>query len=52
MAIQDPTTELPITPEQLEKIQSLAASVQYGTLTLVIQNGVLTQIDVNRKIRL
>ena len=42
----------PITPQQIEKIQALAASIQYGTLTLVIQNGVLTQIDESRKIRL
>ena len=48
----EPNTNTPISPEQVAKIQALAASIQYGTLTLVFQNGVLTQIDVNRKIRL
>ena len=41
-----------ITAEQIEKIKQLAETVQYGSLTLVFQGGVLVQIDRNEKIRL
>lgn len=41
-----------ITDEQIEKIRSLASTIEYGTITLVFQDGVLIQIDKNEKIRL
>jgi len=41
-----------LTPAQLQKIQQLAASLRYGSITLLFQDGVLIQIDKNEKIRL
>lgn len=41
-----------ITPAQIERIKELAETLQYGSITLVFQNGVLIQIDKNEKIRL
>lgn len=42
----------PISAEQIRKLQELARSLRYGTLTLVFQDGRLIQIDKNEKIRL
>lgn len=42
----------PIGAEQIRKLQELARSLRYGTLTLVFQDGRLIQIDKNEKIRL
>ncbi|MFT8314074.1 MAG: YezD family protein [Clostridium sp.] len=36
----------------LEKILKLLNDIKYGSITLVIQNGVLIQIETNEKIRL
>ena len=41
-----------ITPEQINKLQELAAQIQYGSLTLVFQQGKLIQIDRSEKIRI
>lgn len=41
----------PISEEQIEKIQNLAKSIKYGSITLVFQDGVLVQIEQNQKIR-
>lgn len=41
----------PITKEQLQKIQQIAKSIKYGSITLVFQDGVLVQIEQNQKIR-
>jgi hypothetical protein len=38
--------------ETLEKIKETVASVKYGTVTLVIQDGHVVQIEKNEKIRL
>lgn len=38
--------------ETLEKIKSTVASIKYGTVTLVIQDGHVVQIEKNEKIRL
>ena len=40
-----------ITDKQVEKLRELAGSLQFGTITLVFQNGVLIQIDKAEKIR-
>ena len=39
-------------PEQLEELQKIISSVKYGSVTLIIQDGVLLQIEKNEKIRL
>lgn len=38
--------------ETLESIKEMLKSIQYGTITLVIQDGHIVQIDKNEKIRL
>ena len=38
--------------ETLESIKEMLATIKYGTLTLVIQDGHIVQIDKNEKIRL
>ena len=39
-------------PEQLKKKKKIISSVKYGSVTLIIQDGVLLQIEKNEKIRL
>lgn len=41
-----------ISPEQLRKIQEIANEIQYGSLELVFQNGILIQIERSEKIRM
>lgn len=50
----DPNVDLfkPLNREQLKKLQELIGSVQYGTVTLIIQGGKVIQFDKNEKIRL
>lgn len=38
--------------QTFEKIKDTVASVKYGTVTLVIQDGHVVQIEKNEKIRL
>ncbi len=40
-----------ITPQQLQKIQVLAETIRYGSITLVFQDGALIQIEKSEKIR-
>lgn len=41
-----------ITSEQMEQILELANSIHYGSITLVLQDSILTQIEKVEKIRL
>lgn len=41
-----------ITPEQLQQIVELANSISYGSVTLILQDGILIQIEKNEKIRI
>lgn len=38
--------------ESLERILGMVAEINYGSITLLIQNGFLIQIDRNEKIRI
>lgn len=38
--------------ETLENIKEMLKTIQYGAITLVIQDGHIVQIDKNEKIRL
>ncbi len=40
-----------LTEKDLQEIQKTAASLDYGTITLVFQKGVLIQIERNEKKR-
>lgn len=41
-----------LTKEQLNNIQKIVSEIKYGSVTLIIQDGVLLQIEKNEKIRL
>ena len=41
-----------ITPELLHQIEELANSIHYGSINLIIQDGVLVRIEKNEKIRI
>ncbi|WP_010235426.1 YezD family protein [Clostridium arbusti] len=41
-----------VSQANLEKILQLLGEIKYGSVTLVIQDGVLIQIETNEKIRL
>lgn len=41
-----------ISDEQIETIKELAGSIKFGQVTLVIQDGVLVQIETTRKLRM
>jgi len=41
-----------ITPELLYKIEELANSIHYGSINLIIQDGILVQIEKSEKIRI
>jgi len=45
-------TPIPLTEEHIRKIVALMESIQYGTITLVMQDGVLVQIEHTEKERL
>ena len=38
--------------EDLDKINKIISDMRYGSVTLIIQDGVLLQIEKNEKIRL
>lgn len=42
----------PLSPEQIRRLQELASGLQYGTITLVFQDGALIQLERSEKIRL
>jgi len=44
--------KMKIINESLEKIVEMVAEIKYGSITLLIQNGFLIQIDRNEKIRI
>lgn len=41
-----------ISPSDMDKILKLIKTIKYGSITLVIQDGVLIQIETSEKIRL
>ncbi len=41
----------PIREEQIADIQALAGTLQYGSISLIFQDGVLVQIEKHEKIR-
>lgn len=38
--------------DQLQELEKIIASIKFGSVTLIIQDGVLLQIEKNEKIRL
>lgn len=41
-----------LTDEQIEKLNELLANIRYGTITLIVQDGKIIQIDKTEKHRL
>lgn len=41
-----------ITEEEIRKLLGMVKNIKYGSVTLVIQDGVIIQIESNEKIRL
>ena len=41
-----------ISTEKLEEILNMISQIKYGSLTLIIQDGIIVQIDRNEKIRI
>jgi hypothetical protein len=44
--------ENPLSPSDLKQLNEILSTVKYGSVTLVIQNGKVVQIEKNEKIRL
>jgi hypothetical protein len=42
----------PISTEDLEKLLELLTTIRYGSVTLIVQDGKVVQIDRNEKMRL
>lgn len=41
-----------VTPEELQKIKKFIEDIEYGSVTIVVQNGTIVQIEKNEKLRL
>ena len=44
--------KLPLSPGDLKKLLEMMRSVKYGSVTIIIQDGRVIQIDKNEKMRL
>lgn len=44
-------TEKKVSEEELNKIRQLLESIRYGSVTVVVQDGKVIQIEKNEKIR-
>lgn len=42
----------PLTEKNIQLISELVSKTRYGSVTIVIQDGVVVQIDKNEKIRI
>lgn len=49
--MHEPDNKPPI-PSWLEELQVIIKTVKHGSITLIIQDGLVIQIDKNEKIRL
>lgn len=41
-----------ISTEKLEEILNMISQIKYGSITLIIQDGIIVQVDRNEKIRI
>ena len=46
------TTESPISKQELNQLLLVLSKISYGSVTLIIQNGKVVQIEKNEKLRL
>lgn len=47
-----PKNNAPLSQVELQKLLNLIKTIRYGSVTVVIQDGQMVQIDKNEKIRL
>ena len=52
MVENNPAIQKAISDEDLERLFHLLGSIKYGSITLVIQDGRVVQIERNEKLRL
>jgi len=45
-------SKTPLSPADLQRLLELISTIKYGSVTLVIQDGKVVQIDKNEKMRL
>lgn len=45
-------TKCPLSQEEVEHLLETLKTIKYGSLTLIIQDGKVVQIDINEKKRL
>ncbi|MBR1589714.1 MAG: YezD family protein [Acidaminococcaceae bacterium] len=50
-AIQNPVRKPQLSEEMIEQLQELIKTVKFGSISLIIQDGKVVQIDKNEKIR-
>jgi len=50
--IESEQLETPISSSDLKRLAALLSEIAYGSITLVIQNGKVVQIEKNEKVRL
>ena len=50
-AIQNPVRKPQLSEEIIEQLQELIKTVKFGSISLIIQDGKVVQIDKNEKIR-
>ncbi|MBQ8920285.1 MAG: YezD family protein, partial [Acidaminococcaceae bacterium] len=49
-AIQNPVRKPQLSEEMIEQLQELIKTVKFGSISLIIQDGKVVQIDKNEKI--
>jgi len=52
VSLDSVNNKAPLPPADLQKLLELVKTVKYGSITLVIQDGRVVQIDKNEKMRL
>lgn len=52
MVDENSPNQQPVSDDDLKKLFALLGSIKYGSVTLIIQNGRVVQIERNEKLRL
>ena len=52
MTVKNDKSKAGISKENLDKLQEMLKFIKFGSVTLVIQDGVIVQIEKNEKVRI
>lgn len=52
MTVKNDKSNIGISNENLEKLKEMLKFIKFGSITLVIQDGVVVQIEKNEKVRI